>query len=124
MRQATLRRVVPPEVSSVVMELAPPSSSSTALALGKGQMGSALLDGVTANLVFFARGDLLGTPINLLFSCQKCQGVQFVPVYQNSSLLHRPHECRPHFVHNQGSRGGVVAGAAGARLKQIIRTMK
>ena len=44
----------------------------------------------------FRQRDLLGTPINLLLSPQKCQGVPFSPIRQKSLLLQRPHQCRPH----------------------------
>ena len=46
--------------------------------------------GVSANLMFFDR-DCLGTPVNLLSSSQKCQGVPFSPISRNSLLLQRPH---------------------------------
>ena len=52
-------------------------------------------NGVTANFMFFDR-DFLGTPVNLLLSSQKYQGVTCSPVCQNSLLLQLPHQCRPH----------------------------
>ena len=40
---------------------------------------------------FFWQRDFLGTPVNLLVSSQKCQGVPFSPICQHSLLLQRPH---------------------------------
>ena len=53
-------------------------------------------NGVTANLVFFDRGTFWVLPFNMLLASQKCRGVPFSPVCQNSWLLQRPHECWPH----------------------------
>ena len=55
-------------------------------------------DGVTA-ISFkhvFRQRDFLGTLVNLLLSFQKCQGVLFFPILQNSLPLQGPHQCRPH----------------------------
>ena len=52
-------------------------------------------NGVTANCMFFDR-DLLGTPVHLLLSSQRCHGVPFSPNCRNSLLLQRPHKCCPH----------------------------
>ena len=46
--------------------------------------------------MFFDRGTFLGTPIHLLLSSQKRQGVPLSPICQNSFLLQRPHQCCPH----------------------------
>ena len=48
-------------------------------------------NGVTAIYMLFWQRDLLGTPVNLLWYSQKCQGVAFSPICQNSVLLQRPH---------------------------------
>ena len=47
-------------------------------------------NGVTADVSFFDR-DLLGTPVNLLLSSQKCQCVPFSSIRRNSLLSRRPH---------------------------------
>ena len=46
-------------------------------------------NGVTAKFMFFDR-DFLGTPVNLLLSSQKCQGVPFFQTCQHTLLLQRP----------------------------------
>ena len=51
-------------------------------------MGSALMRSLQSSC--FWQRDLLGTPVNLLLSSQKCQGVPFSPICQNSLLLKRP----------------------------------
>ena len=69
----------------------PGRAARAGLALvGKGQMGSALM-GSLQIFLFFDRGTFLGTPVNLLLSPQKCQGVPFSPICQSSLLLQRPH---------------------------------
>ena len=55
---------------------------------GNGQMGSALMGSL--QISYFST-DLLGTPVNLLLSSQKCQVVPFSPICQNCLLLQRPH---------------------------------
>ena len=50
---------------------------NTVVAHRKGTNGVST-NGVTANLMFFDR-DFSGTPVNLLLSSQKCQGVSFSP---------------------------------------------
>ena len=59
----------------------PESEPGLGSALGKGQMGSALsTNGVTAIIfMFFDRGTFLDTPVSLLLSSPKCQGVPFSP---------------------------------------------
>ena len=57
---------------------------------GKGLMGSALMGSLHFLFVFWQR-DLLGTPVNLFLSSQKCQGTPFFLICQNSLLLQRPH---------------------------------
>ena len=47
-------------------------------------------NGVTAFFVVFCQRDFLGTPVNLLLSSQKCQGVPFSPICQNPLLLQLP----------------------------------
>ena len=42
-------------------------------------------------LYVFGQRDLLGIPVNLFLSSQKCQGVPFSPICQNSLLSQRPH---------------------------------
>ena len=56
---------------------------------GKGANGVST-NGVTANFILFDR-DLLCTPVDLLLSPQKFQGVPFSLIRQNSLLLQRPH---------------------------------
>ena len=46
---------------------------------------------VTAFCCFFGQRDFLVTPVNLLLSTQKCQGVPFSPICQNCLLLQRPY---------------------------------
>ena len=58
--------------------------------------------------MFFDRGTL-GTPVNLLESSQKCQGIPFSLICQNSLLLQRPH-LTP-FVLNQGALNSAKVGA-------------
>ena len=55
-------------------------------------------NGVTADFMLFDRGTLLGAPVNLLLSSQKCQGVPFSPICQKSLLLQRPHLVLTPFV--------------------------
>ena len=43
-------------------------------------------NGVTANSVFFGQRDFLGTPVSLLVSPQKCQGVPFPPIHPSKSI--------------------------------------
>ena len=57
-------------------------------------------NGVTANLTSFDRGTFWGTPVNLLLSSQKCQGVPLSPICQNQLLLQRPHSVLTPFVRN------------------------
>ena len=64
------------------------------LSIRKGTNGVST-NGVTANFMVFDRGTFGCTPVSLLLSSQKCQGVPFAPTCQNSSFLQRPHECWP-----------------------------
>ena len=59
--------------------------------LGKGQMGPALTGSLPANFTFFDRDFLLGIPVNLLLSPQKCQGVPFFRNLSKFATLQRPH---------------------------------
>ena len=58
----------------------------------KGQMGSAQMGSLQFLLSFFDR-NFLGTPVNLLLSSQKCQGVP--PIYQNSYFCSGPISVNP-----------------------------
>ena len=58
--------------------------SSPASICRKGTSGVST-DGVTAFLLFVLR-DLFGTPVNLLLSSQKCQGVPFSPSCQHELI--------------------------------------
>ena len=70
---------------------------------GKGQMGVST-NGVSADcMCFFDRGTFRVFPFTYLYICQKCQGVPFSPIRQNSLLLQRPHSCRSHLSRDQGS---------------------
>ena len=64
--------------------LAPVPSLPLVAPFGKGQTGSALMRPLQFFYNAFWQRDLLGTPVNLLLSCQMCQGV---PFSQNLSKL-------------------------------------
>ena len=70
--------------------------------LGKGQMGSALMGPLRISC-FFDRGTFLDTPVNLLLSSQKCQGVPFSPICQIHYFCSGPLVLTP-FVRNQKTR--------------------
>ena len=67
-------------------------------------MGSALLGSRQVLNNVLLTGILLGTPVNLLVSSQKCQGVPFSPICQKSLLIFAaaPLALIP-FVRNQGA---------------------
>ena len=48
--------------------------------IGKGQMRSALMVSLQNSVFLFRQRDFLGTPVNLLLSSQKCQGVPFFTI--------------------------------------------
>ena len=60
----------------------PAGSSGTSSATTGSRKGTngVSTTGVTANSTFLLHWDLLGTPVNLLLSSQKCQGVPFSPI--------------------------------------------
>ena len=57
--------------------------------MGSAQVGSPRIS------CFFDR-DFWGTPVNLLLSPKKCQGVPFSPICRNVLFLRRPRWCWPH----------------------------
>ena len=75
------------------------------MALGKGQMGSALM----GPLQISCGGDLLGTPVNRFVS-QKCQGVPFSPNLSKFMFFAAAPFVLTPFVHKQGKVGGIPAG--------------
>ena len=68
----------------------PRRTAEPPVAFGKGQMGSALMGSLRKFHVFRQRNFFV-TPVQLLLSCQKCQGVPFSSICQSSLLLQRPH---------------------------------
>ena len=69
----------------------PHSRASRCVSLGKGQNGVSTNEMGSLQLSCFGRKDFLGTPVNLLLSPPKCQGVPFSPICQHSLLLQQPH---------------------------------
>ena len=85
--------------------------------------------GVTANFMFFWQRDLLGTPVNLLLSSQKWQGVPFFP---NLSKFISVDPICPQSTNWQGRRslaglekgGGAEGQRAEGRLQVTQRSLK
>ena len=68
MRLAALSATKKPELIRMLMQ--------NGIRKGTGQMGSALMGSLQLSC-FSSEGPFLGTPVNLLVSSQKCQGVPF-----------------------------------------------